>query len=78
MGLNQKLEALELEVYGEPIYRCLWCDTRVAEAGDACNLVCYSNAVQAINLVTYLEDKDQLNDLQYQPWYPALANTQEG
>ena len=57
---------------------CIWCSEEVAEVGDTCNLVCYTNAVQAIKLALYLKEGDTINDMYLQPWYAALANTQEG
>ena len=58
---------------------CLWCNELVAEDGDTCNLVCYGNLVSAINLATYIDGNDTPpKDLWQQPWYAALANTQEG
>ena len=60
-------------------YYCLWCAGEVLEAGDTCNLVCYSLVVNAINMATYLQEMDEPpKDMHLQPWYPALANTQEG
>ena len=59
--------------------KCLWCSEDVPSEGDTCNLVCYSHITEAINLVTYIEDKDTPpKDMYLQPWYQALANTQEG
>ena len=59
--------------------KCLWCSEDVADKGDTCNLVCYSHVVEAINLVTYIEEKDAPpKDLYMQPWAAALLNTEEG
>ena len=58
---------------------CLWCNELVAEDGDTCNLVCYQLVTGAIKLVTYIHDSDTPpKDMHLQPWYAALANTQEG
>ena len=57
---------------------CIWCGCEVQENGDTCNLVCYGHAVEAINMVSYLEEEDSIKDMYLQPWYSALANTQEG
>ncbi len=58
---------------------CLWCNSLVAEDGDTCNLVCYNNLTYVINMVTYVRDEDTPpKDMYLQPWYEALANTQEG
>ena len=57
---------------------CLWCQLEVSDWGDTCNLVCYGNAVQAINMVTYIHDDDFIKDIHLQPWAEGLLNTQEG
>ena len=58
---------------------CLWCGHTVAEDGDTCNLACYTNLVNGIVVVTYLDENDTPpKDMYLQPWYTVLANTQEG
>ena len=58
---------------------CLWCNELVEEDGDTCNLVCYGNAAYAIKLVGCINGDDvPPKDMHLQPWYAALANTQEG
>ena len=59
--------------------KCTWCMSEVPSVGDTCNLVCYAHLVEAIKLVTYIHDEDAIpKDMHLQPWYAALANTQEG
>ena len=61
------------------VHVCLWCDTKVAEEGDTCNLGCYTRVTQAISLATFIEHNDTPpKDLWLQPWSAAILNTQEG